>query len=77
MATAAPMQPAAPHQGVLARHPLVFYSLIAYAGTWLVWLPLLLSEDGLGLLSFSSPLGLLVTGGIGTFSVVRRWPRSS
>jgi uncharacterized protein len=68
MATAAPMQPAAPHQGVLARHPLVFYSLIAYAGSWLVWLPLLLSEDGLGLLSFSSPLGLLVTGGIGTFS---------
>ena len=25
MATAAPLQPAAPHQGVLARHPLTFY----------------------------------------------------
>jgi hypothetical protein len=27
-----PIQPAAPHQSVLARHPLVFYFLIAYAG---------------------------------------------
>jgi uncharacterized protein len=53
---------------VLARHPLLFYSIIAYAGTWLGWLPFLLSEDGLGLLSFSSPLGVLASGGIGTFS---------
>jgi uncharacterized protein len=67
MTDAAPVQPAAPHQGVLARHPLLFYSIIAYAGTWLAWLPFLLSEDGLGLLSFSSPLGVLASGGIGTF----------
>jgi uncharacterized protein len=55
MGTAAPVQPA-PHQGVLARHPLAFYFIIAYAGTWLIWLPLALSEDGSGLLPFSSPL---------------------
>src|SRR5215212_6581306 len=55
MATAAPVQPA-PHQGVLARHPLAFYFIIAYAGTWLIWLPLTRSEDGSGLLPFSSPL---------------------
>jgi hypothetical protein len=29
MATAAPVQPDAPHQGVLARHPLTFYFIIA------------------------------------------------
>jgi membrane protease YdiL (CAAX protease family) len=71
MTTAAPAQPAAPHRGIkalLARHPLLSYSLIAYAGTWLVWLPLLLSKGGLGLMSFSSPIGVLVTGGIGSFS---------
>jgi uncharacterized protein len=71
MTAAAPVQPAAPHRGIkalLARYPLLSYSFIAYAGTWLVWLPLLLSEDGLGLMSFSSPLGVLATGGIGTFS---------
>jgi uncharacterized protein len=44
------------HAGLLARHPLVFYFIIAYAGSWLIWLPLALSEDGSGLLPFSSPL---------------------
>jgi membrane protease YdiL (CAAX protease family) len=43
-------------QGLLARHPLVFYFLIAYAGTWIVELPYVLSEDGAGLLPFSIPL---------------------
>jgi CAAX protease family protein len=59
MATAAPLQPAAPRRGIkalLARHPLTFYFIIAYAGTWLVELPYVLSEDGAGLLPFSSPL---------------------
>jgi uncharacterized protein len=60
MATAAPVQPAAPHRGIkalLIRHPLVFYFLIAYAGSWLVWMPMVLSEDGLGLLPYKvSPL---------------------
>ena len=60
MATAAPVQPAAAHQGVLARHPLLFFFIIAYAGTWLVWLPLALSEDGLASCRF-------VVLGIGVF----------
>jgi membrane protease YdiL (CAAX protease family) len=51
-----PIQSAAPYKGLLARHPLVFYFLIAYAGSWLVWMPLALSEDGTALLPFSSPL---------------------
>src|SRR5215210_9440794 len=59
MATAAPAHPAAPHTGIralLARHPLVFFFVLAYAGTWLFELPYVLSEDGSGLLPFSSPV---------------------
>jgi uncharacterized protein len=55
-------------EGLLARHPLLFYVLIAYLGTWIVWLPFLLSADGLGIMSFSSPLPLIVIGGLGTFT---------
>jgi ABC-type branched-subunit amino acid transport system permease subunit len=62
------VQPDVPHQGLLARHPLLFYVLIAYLGTWIVWLPFLLSADGLGLMAFSSPLPLVVMGGLGTFT---------
>jgi CAAX protease family protein len=55
-ATNPPVQAAAPYKGLLARHPLVFFFIIAYAGTWLTELPYVLSEDGSGLLPFSSPL---------------------
>jgi membrane protease YdiL (CAAX protease family) len=51
-----PVQSASPYKDLLARHPLVFFFIIAYAGTWLVELPYVLSEDGAGLLPFSSPL---------------------
>src|SRR5215212_605161 len=51
-----PVQSASPYKGLLARHPLTFFFLIAYAGTWLVELPYVLSEDGSGLLPYSSPL---------------------
>jgi membrane protease YdiL (CAAX protease family) len=43
-------------EGLLARYPLVFFIIIAYAGTWLLELPYVLSEDGAGLLAFNSPL---------------------
>jgi CAAX protease family protein len=49
-------RPGDAREGLLARHPLVFFFIIAYAGTWLVGLPYMLSEDGAGLLPFSSPL---------------------
>src|SRR5215217_6181224 len=51
-----PVQSASPYKGLLARHPLVFFFIIAYAGTWLLELPYVLSEDGSGLLPYSSPL---------------------
>src|SRR5215207_7880328 len=51
-----PVQAASPYKGLLTRHPLLFF-IIAYAGSWLVWMPVVLSEgDGVGLLPFSSPL---------------------
>jgi len=34
------------------HHPLVAYFVIAFVGTWLTILPLLLGQDGLGLLSY-------------------------
>jgi len=70
MATAAPVQLDAPRWGIkalLARHPFVFYFIIAYAFSWLAEMPLVLSEDGAGLLSYRSPLGLYATIAIASF----------
>src|SRR5215210_3751461 len=73
MATAAtvhaPVQPAAPHRGIralLARHPLVSFFVLAYAGTWLFELPYVLSGYGVGLLPYSSPV-LLWTSPVSVF----------
>jgi uncharacterized protein len=52
-------RPAPPREGLLARHPLVFFFLIAYAGSWLVEVPVALSETGTGLLPFALPLPLI------------------
>jgi len=60
MATAAPLQPDAPHQGVLARYPLTFYFLLAYAGTWVVTVPFALSANGVGFLPFGVPDGSVI-----------------
>lgn len=68
MTNAAPTQPHAPHRGVLARHPLTFYFVIAYAAAWLVEMPLVLSEDGTNLLPYHSPLGLYTSIAIASFA---------
>jgi uncharacterized protein len=65
----AAQRPGAPQAGLLARHPLVFFFLIAYAGSWLAWLPSVLSEDGAGLLPFSNPLTRPLIGG-GSFLLI-------
>ena len=56
--------PAAPlRHGLLARHPLVAYFVWAYAGAWLVVLPLILSRSGSGVLPVTLPaLPFLVLG---------------
>jgi uncharacterized protein len=61
MATAnAPERASTHREGLLARHPLVCYFLIAYAGTWLVTVPVALSANGVGLLPFGIPDGSVI-----------------
>jgi membrane protease YdiL (CAAX protease family) len=70
MAAATVVKSDAPRKGIkalLARYPLVFYFIIAYAFSWLAEMPLVLSEDGAGLLSYRSPLGLYGTITIASF----------
>ena len=50
--TAASAQPASARQGPLARHPLVSYFLNAFAFSWALLLPVVLSKDGAGLLQY-------------------------
>jgi uncharacterized protein len=41
--------------GAIRRHPLVAFFVLAYAASWLAWLPYVLSADGLGVLGFRFP----------------------
>ena len=71
MATAAPLQPAAPQRGIkalLARYPLVSFFVMAYAFSWIVWAPWVLGEDGANVL----PPALSVPS-CGGEVVTRRW----
>ena len=54
-------RPDAAREGLLARYPLVFFFIIAYAGTWLVELPYVRFADGAGLLPFSWPIPFTVS----------------
>jgi membrane protease YdiL (CAAX protease family) len=42
-------------------HPLVAYFTIAFAGTWLMDLPMILGKEGLGLFSYSVPMVVYIT----------------
>jgi hypothetical protein len=42
--------------GAVRRHPLVAFFVLAYAASWLAWLPYVLSADGLGVLDFRFPM---------------------
>jgi membrane protease YdiL (CAAX protease family) len=50
-----PERPATPRGGLLARYPLTFYFLITFAFSWLLLMPIALSEVGAGLLPFEPP----------------------
>ena len=60
--------PDAAHNGLLSRHPLTFYSVIAYAGTWLVMLPYVHFANGAGLLPFAWPIPFAVSATIAPFA---------
>src|SRR5215217_1529196 len=73
MATAAPVQSAAPCRGIkalLARHPLISYFIITFAFSWLVWVPGVLTYYGvlsvapsvIGVLGIVGLLGPLLSG---------------
>jgi uncharacterized protein len=62
-------QPADARPGVLARHPLVSFFVIAYAGAWLLELPVVLSRTGTGLLPYTlPPIAVLVLIAAATFT---------
>src|SRR2546427_8609961 len=45
-----------PLRRLIKRHPLVAFFVLAFAGAWIVFLPLLLARNGLGLLPFTLPV---------------------
>src|SRR5437879_3152856 len=50
-------QPAttSPLKRLITGHPLLAFFIIAFAGEWIVTLPLVLAQNGLGLLSYTVP----------------------
>ncbi len=44
----------------ITRHPLVAYFTLAFAGTWILFVPILLSGRGLGLISIPDAAGLIL-----------------
>ncbi|HEY1966483.1 MAG TPA: CPBP family intramembrane glutamic endopeptidase [Pseudonocardia sp.] len=55
MASDANARPHTSPAGLLARHPLVFFFVIAFAVAWLIEVPVALSKTGTGLLPFTLP----------------------
>ena len=56
-ATAQPV-PGASLKRLVARHPLVSYFVLAFAGAWILQIPLLLAQNGFGFLPWTLPTGL-------------------
>lgn len=44
-----------PLKRLIIRHPLITFFVIAFAGTWIAFLPLVLAQNGLGLFSYTIP----------------------
>lgn len=53
-------QPQAIKLGALSRHAVVVYFMLAYLGSWLVLLPIVLGQQGLGLLDYLLPEPLYI-----------------
>ncbi|MFN8491287.1 MAG: CPBP family intramembrane glutamic endopeptidase [Caldilineaceae bacterium] len=48
----------APFKRLIARHPFFTFFALAFGGTWLLDLPIVLGQDGLGLLPYHMPFAL-------------------
>src|SRR5215204_6925021 len=58
-------QPASTQEGrLLARHPLISFFVMAFAFSWIVWSPWVLSEEGVGLLPYPVSASLWLPLGI-------------
>ena len=44
------------HGSSVRRHPVVTFYVLAYTLAWITWLPIILSDTGLGVLRFSLPV---------------------
>src|SRR3712207_7138228 len=66
--SASMQQSAPPPRGLLARHPLVSFFVMAYAFSWIVWSPWVLSEEGVDLLPFE--LGGAASGLLNAFAIL-------
>jgi membrane protease YdiL (CAAX protease family) len=53
--TTSPSATSSPLRRLIQRHPLVAYFVLAFAGSWIPFLPLLLARNGFGLLPFTLP----------------------
>ncbi|HZO73142.1 MAG TPA: CPBP family intramembrane glutamic endopeptidase [Ktedonobacteraceae bacterium] len=51
--------------GFIQRHPLFCYFFLAYAISWLGWLPSVLAQNGLGLLPIRLPAAAIAAGSLG------------
>jgi membrane protease YdiL (CAAX protease family) len=51
--------------GAAQRRPLLAYFALAYALTWLFWLPIALTRNGVGLVSLGPPITLMMGGALG------------
>lgn len=59
-ARSAPSAGAFPFTTWMRAHPIVAYFSIAYAGTWLLDLPMVLGRDGLSLFPYSVPMAIYI-----------------
>jgi membrane protease YdiL (CAAX protease family) len=60
----AAQRPGAAREGLLARHPLISFFVMAYAFSWIAWSPWYLSEEGVGLLPYPVSASLWLALGI-------------
>src|SRR5947209_14998089 len=47
-------------RSAMQRHPILSYFVIMYTGLWLAYLPLVLSQHGLGVLPFTFPVPVVL-----------------
>ena len=61
--TASQSATTSPLRRFITRHPLIAFFVIAFAGSWIAFLPLVLAQNGLGLLPYTIPeIGLVPLG---------------